>query len=1336
MKKVNGNNLTKGEYYLGLDIGTESVGWAVTDISEDYNILKFKGNLMQGVRLFDKADDSKERRAKRTSRRRLNRTKQRLLCLEELFYEEITKIDPYFFVRLSNSFLMPEDKEENIKNAKYTLFNDDDLNDVSYMKRYPSIYHLRNDLVKSKDKHDIRLVYLAIHHILKKRGHFLFDGTADSDITVKKSLDELKLFIEENYNVSISIAEKTDSILSDNELNITNKKRKLNECISIDSISEDSDSEIDAKYVAEILSGSNTDLSKLFKNEDYKGVKVRLSDDLDEKFDELSLALGDDIELITALKAVFDSARLTSILGNNTYICEAKVKLFKKNKNDLQKLKYFVKENCGEKYKHIFCEKNEKLNNYAAYSRKKVKYTCTQEDFCAFLKKELNYMKDLPDYSEMWNEINENRFLTRLSSKDNGLIPNQLHRKELKKILENASAYLPFLNDSDEYGTVTDKILSIFDFKIPYYVGPLNSASDKSWSVRKIQNEKIYPWNFRKVIDFDASAAEFMKKLIGRCEYTGDPVLPKDSLLYSEFSLLNELNPLKVNGTAIDIKTKQMLVDDLFINSKKNVSKKSIHDYLVSKGIIKSTDVVSGIDDMVKTKLKSYQDFERILNKYNDSTMVEEIIQGILVYGDDKKLLRNWLNKNYPLLSGDDINYICRLKYKDWGRFSKAFLTSIYAPDENGEAFNIIEMLRNTNLNLNQILSSEYSYISYVDEYKKEHYAFDDSIKSRLDDMYISPSTRRAVLQAVRITDEIVDIMKSAPKKIFIEVAREHDPDRGRTETRKNTLLNLYKECGEDSGELYEKLVAMDDSRLRDNTVYLYFMQLGKCMYSGEQIDLDHLTDQSYYDIDHIYPRSKILDDSLDNKVLVKSKLNRDKTNKYPIAEEIRTRMTPFWTVLKNKNIISEKKYARLVRSTELTSKELSEFVNRQLVETQQSTKAVATLFKEIFEQAGTKIVYSKAGNVSRFRNQYDLVKCRDVNDLHHAKDAYLNIVVGNVYDTKFTEKFFLNIRNEEYSLNRVFDYNVPGAWVADVKNSGTHSSISSVKKNYGKNSVRYTRMPKEVKGEISDGNILPAGKGQLSIKRGMDMLKYGGYNKVSGSYFILVEHTFKGKRVRTFEPVYIYAKPDFQKDPLKYCTDILKLDDPVIIEKKIFMDSLIEYNGIRYHITGRSGDAIVGKHAYQLVLNENMVKYAKEVIDYVSKCNDLKRDIDPRLFKTGKRNIEINAENNITFYECLSDKLNSNVYNETLKNIRATVDEGSDKFKLLSVEEQCRVLVEILKSLKCDRQLSDLKLIGGSGQSGVLKFNKNITNCKGAFIIDQSVTGLFEYKRDLLRKI
>lgn len=42
-----GNKLRNvDDYYLGLDIGTESVGWAVTD--KDYVIPKFKGNAMWG----------------------------------------------------------------------------------------------------------------------------------------------------------------------------------------------------------------------------------------------------------------------------------------------------------------------------------------------------------------------------------------------------------------------------------------------------------------------------------------------------------------------------------------------------------------------------------------------------------------------------------------------------------------------------------------------------------------------------------------------------------------------------------------------------------------------------------------------------------------------------------------------------------------------------------------------------------------------------------------------------------------------------------------------------------------------------------------------------------------------------------------------------------------------------------------------------------------------------------------------------------------------------------------------------------------------------------------
>lgn len=82
------------EYYLGLDIGTDSIGWAVTDTN--YKILKFNGNSMWGIRLFDESQTAEDRRTYRTSRRRIQRRRERLALLEMLFNEEISKVDPVF----------------------------------------------------------------------------------------------------------------------------------------------------------------------------------------------------------------------------------------------------------------------------------------------------------------------------------------------------------------------------------------------------------------------------------------------------------------------------------------------------------------------------------------------------------------------------------------------------------------------------------------------------------------------------------------------------------------------------------------------------------------------------------------------------------------------------------------------------------------------------------------------------------------------------------------------------------------------------------------------------------------------------------------------------------------------------------------------------------------------------------------------------------------------------------------------------------------------------------------------------------------------------------------
>ena len=100
---------------------------------------------------------------------------------------------------------------------------------------------------------------------------------------------------------------------------------------------------------------------------------------------------------------------------------------------------------------------------------------------------------------------------------------------------------------------------------IPYYIGPLyndGNASHNAWVFRK-ESGKVYPWNFEQKIDVKASSEEFIRRLVRRYTYlTSENVLPKSSLLYQKFMVLNELNNLKINGVPIDTELKQDIYSD------------------------------------------------------------------------------------------------------------------------------------------------------------------------------------------------------------------------------------------------------------------------------------------------------------------------------------------------------------------------------------------------------------------------------------------------------------------------------------------------------------------------------------------------------------------------------------------------------------------------------------------------------------------------------------------------------------------------------------------------------------------------------------------------------
>jgi CRISPR-associated endonuclease Csn1 len=1396
------------DYYVGLDIGTSSVGFAVTDT--EYNIVRKKGKDFWGVRLFDEAKTAAERRTARTSRRRLQRLKQRVGYLRKIFEPEIAKIDPGFIQRLNDSKFYEEDKQ--VKQP-FALFADEKFTDKEYYEKYPTIFHLRKELIESKKPHDVRLVYLALLNMFKHRGHFLNESLSEEGSGSTSNLNDLfqelteisgKVYTDvgndsEGDDLSTTEGwifdniESAQKILQERKYTNSEKHEELLKIFDVDKKTEKNKVE-----ALGLICGLKRKVNVIFdysedkfndENKDIHSISFRDSN-FEEKKEKLHQVLNDDeFSMILTLKDIHDSAELSQILSGAKYVSFAKVEQFEKHRKDLKLLKeLFRKYHDKEEYNKFFRTMGH--NTYSAYvgslnykNCKIKKWKDIKSDkFFDELKSTINELKEKnrkeTRFDEIIRDIDSDNFLPKLLTTANGVIPYQCYLSEVKQILTNAEAYLDFLKVKDNSGlTAKERLIEIFKFRIPYYIGPLKkSEGSNAWVVRNDYSGTVYPWNFNEKIDEKSTSEKFMENLINHCTYLKDEyVLPKNSLLYEKFLVLNELNNLKINDQKISVDLKQKIYIELFRDKGKRVTNRALRAFLEREGVISKKDeddCISGYDKasggFIST-LSNYHKFAEIFKsqELTDSQveMAEEIIRCSTIYGDSKKFLREKiqeLNKDNRL-DKNQIERILGIRFKDWARLSKKFLNTQGADTKTGEVLTIIQRMWSENLNLQQILSSDFTYLDNINPVKTEkslsEFSFED-----LEDTYLSAPVKRMVWQTVKIMKEIVYIMGQEPKRIFIEMTRSEEVNNQRKDSRKKKLLDLYKKCREDNDKvLINKLDGTDDRELRIKKLYLYYMQKGKCMYSGKNIDFDKLMDDNYYDIDHIYPRHFVKDDSLEyNLVLVESKYNRDKTDTYPIDESIRNSQHNFWYYLKENGFITNEKYRRLIRNTGFSDDDLSSFINRQIVETGQGTKQVADILKQVFANDNVisqKVVYVKAGNISDFRQSKGMFKSRILNDFHHAKDAYLNIIVGNAYFTKFTlspSNFISDYRKNsskyQYHMYRMFDFKIErnGEVAWDPKK---HDDI--VKKIIYKNSPIITKKTEEVHGALFDLKPISSKITQkspnsyLSLKSNtlntnFNVEKYGGYNNVTGTYFFLVEHTVEKKkqkvRVRTIEdlPLYLKNKLKTKEDLVKYCRETLGYIDPDIRISKIPRNSLIKINGFASYITGRTNDRLTTPSAEQLYLTRDMEKYTK----VVANSNDKKYSNDylEKICKYSKdknySNYEhsmpyINNKTNIQLYTTLCTMHSRGKFSKKPSSIAEILVKGKQKFERLNLEEQSKVLYNIL-SLSFDNHGIDLSLIGGSSRSGSATINKNISNFEEALLICRSITGMFEYNIDL----
>lgn len=1001
-------------YSIGLDIGTNSVGWAV--ITDDYKVpskkMKVLGNTnkkyikknLLGALLFDSGITAEGRRLKRTARRRYTRRRNRILYLQEIFSTEMATLDDAFFQRLDDSFLVPDDKRD----SKYPIFGNL-AEEKAYHDKFPTIYHLRKQLADSSQKADLRLVYLALAHMIKYRGHFLIEG----DFNLKNN------DIQKNFQDFLD----TYNAIFESDLSLENSKQleeivkdKISKSAKKDRILKLFPGEKNSGIFSEFLKlivGNQADFRKYF-NLDEKAPLHFSKESYDEDLETLLGYIGDDYsDVFLKAKKLYDAILLSGILtvtdnGTEAPLSSAMIMRYKEHEEDLASLKAYIRNISLETYNEVF--KDDTKNGYAGYIDGKT----SQEDFYVYLKKLLASLEGADYFLE---KIDREDFLRKQRTFDNGSIPYQIHLQEMRAILDKQAKFYPFLAKNKE------RIEKILTFRIPYYVGPLaRGNSDFAWSIRK-RNEKITPWNFEDVIDKESSAEAFINRMTSFDLYLPEEkVLPKHSLLYETFTVYNELTKVRFIAESmrdyqfLDSKQKKDIVR-LYFKGKRKVTDKDIIEYLHA---IDGYDGIElkGIEKQFNSSLSTYHDLLNIINDKeflddsSNETIIEEIIHTLTIF-EDREMIKQRLSKFKNLFDKSVLKKLSRRHYTGWGKLSAKLINGI-RDEKSGNT--ILDYLIDdgvSNRNFMQLIHDDA--LSFKKKIKKAQIIGDkDNNKQVVKSLPGSPANKKGILQSIKIVDELVKVMGREPESIVVEMARENqytNQGKSNSQQRLKRLEESLKGLGSKilKENVPTRLSKIDNNALQNDRLYLYYLQNGKDMYTGEELDIDRL---SNYDIDHIIPQAFLKDNSIDNKVLVSSASNRGKSDDVPSLEVVKKRKTLWYQLLKSK-LISQRKFDNLTKAERggLSPEDKAGFIQRQLVETRQITKHVARLLDEKFNNKKdennravrtVKIITLKSSLVSQFRKDFELYKVREINDFHHAHDAYLNAVVASALLKKY----------------------------------------------------------------------------------------------------------------------------------------------------------------------------------------------------------------------------------------------------------------------------------------------------------------------------------------------
>lgn len=374
-----------------------------------------------------------------------------------------------------------------------------------------------------------------------------------------------------------------------------------------------------------------------------------------------------------------------------------------------------------------------------------------------------------------------------------------------------------------------------------------------------------------------------------------------------------------------------------------------------------SNKIVKALNDNLKSDIELIDEIAEICTKYKSENLFRSAIA-------ESKIIDGRLDE-------ETIEKLSKIDMKGYGHLSLHVLREILPYLEEGMVYS--DAMQKAGHNHSEHNFEKQKYLGTKEVY--------DAIGG-----VTSPVVKRALSQTVKVIDAVIR-QYGSPYAINIELARDMSMTKDeRDKLKKENDARAAK--NEAIRENIAKLNAMPNST---NVLKykLYEEQDHKCAYSMETLDINHLFEDGYYEIDHIIPYSRSFDDSFNNKVLVLKRENQNKRNSTPVEYFERIgrdydEVLAFWKAVYQKR---NRKKLEFLQKKEINE---SEWKNRALNDTRYASRMLANLIKDylLFDEKSKdkygRVETVKGAITSYLRRFWGVQKIREDGDKHHAVDA------------------------------------------------------------------------------------------------------------------------------------------------------------------------------------------------------------------------------------------------------------------------------------------------------------------------------------------------------------